>query len=278
MTDEVVVPQAEEAEALALGWVPEDKFKGDKAKWVDAKTFVERGHSVMPILKQNNEKLLGKLEVLQRELAELRDADKAKGQTISDLTKFQAAEVKRQVESTLKTLKVQRDAARKNGDDDLADELTDQIAEVKATPAPSPTPAAPPPPTTPVIEPWAKEFAEANPWLGVDKRRTGLFMIECDTLYATGLRGTALLNAAKAEVIKVFDPVKEPGASKTEGGGGSPSGGGGGRATGKTFADLPPDAKAVCATEAKKFVGANKAFKSEAEWQKHYATVFFESE
>ncbi len=29
-----------ETQALAMGWIPEEKFRGDKAKWVDAETYV----------------------------------------------------------------------------------------------------------------------------------------------------------------------------------------------------------------------------------------------
>ena len=46
-----------EQEARTLGWVPAEEFKGDPNRWVDAETFVERGHTVMPILRKNNERL-----------------------------------------------------------------------------------------------------------------------------------------------------------------------------------------------------------------------------
>ena len=55
-----------EQEARTLGWVPAEEFKGDPNRWVDAETFVERGHTVMPILRKNNERL----ETLVKQQAE----------------------------------------------------------------------------------------------------------------------------------------------------------------------------------------------------------------
>ena len=60
-----------EQEARNLGWVPQEEFRGDPGKWVDAETFVERGHTIMPILKSNNKKLE---EQLRSQAAELEPA------------------------------------------------------------------------------------------------------------------------------------------------------------------------------------------------------------
>lgn len=43
------VNEAEE-KALKMGWVPQDKFKGDPDKWRPAEEFVERGEKMIPIL------------------------------------------------------------------------------------------------------------------------------------------------------------------------------------------------------------------------------------
>ena len=39
-----------EQEAITLGWVPQDQFKGDPAKWTDAETFVARGKEKVVLL------------------------------------------------------------------------------------------------------------------------------------------------------------------------------------------------------------------------------------
>ena len=48
-----------EPEARRMGWVAEEEFKGDKDRWVDAKTFVERGKNELPILRERLKKMDG---------------------------------------------------------------------------------------------------------------------------------------------------------------------------------------------------------------------------
>jgi len=53
-----------EKEASEQGWTPKEDWKGDEAKWTDAKTFVERGEKIAGILKSKVERLEGKVENL----------------------------------------------------------------------------------------------------------------------------------------------------------------------------------------------------------------------
>lgn len=277
--EEVITAPEVEAEALSLGWTPKDKFRGAAEKWVDAETFVRRGHEVMPLLKKTNQKLEGDLAESRRQLAELSAQVVAGNQTVKDLVEFQAAEVQRQVKAQLQTLKAQKREARKAGDDALVDDIEEQMDELREEAASAPPPVKITAPTKPApvegVSPWATAFAAENDWLGKDKRRTALFMGIADELHSTtGLKERALLDAAKAELEKTLAPP--PGPSKTEGHQGGGGGGGSGNGGGKTFSDLPSDAKATCKAEARKFVGPGKAFKDEAGWQAHYAKVFFE--
>lgn len=280
MNDTVATPPAVESEARALGWVPKEEFRGGEDRWVDAETFVERGHTVMPMLRKNNERLLSDREADRTRLAKLEADLAAKSRTVDDLIAFQATEVKRQVKAQLDALKAQKKAALREGDMELASTIEDQIDDVKeleatrkppvvAAPAPAPAPA-------PVVEPWAQEFSDANSdWLKVDKRKTALFLGICDELYVAGKRGAALLSEAKGEMEKTLGLKADPAHGKTEGGRGG-DGGGGGSPRGKTFADLDSEAKAVCRSEERKMVGAGKPFKTSAEWQAHYVKCIFE--
>lgn len=62
------------AEARQLGWVPQEEFRGDQSRWVDADSFVKRGHEVMPILKANNARLMGEVTSLKATLTEATQA------------------------------------------------------------------------------------------------------------------------------------------------------------------------------------------------------------
>lgn len=66
-----------EAEAWEQGWRPETEFKGDKAKWVDAKTFVERTETVMPLLKKHNHKLMAEITTLKGMIRKLQKSEQA---------------------------------------------------------------------------------------------------------------------------------------------------------------------------------------------------------
>ena len=46
-----------EEKALEMGWVPQDKWTGDPDKWTDARSYVERGEQILPILRANNRRL-----------------------------------------------------------------------------------------------------------------------------------------------------------------------------------------------------------------------------
>src|SRR3990167_10980336 len=49
---DVKEPDEFEPRAKRMGWVPEDQFRGEKSRWVDAKTFVEKGENELPILRE----------------------------------------------------------------------------------------------------------------------------------------------------------------------------------------------------------------------------------
>jgi hypothetical protein len=57
-----------DAEARSRGWAPEEEFKGDKARWVDAKTFVERTDTMMPLLKADRDRLKRELADIKKDL------------------------------------------------------------------------------------------------------------------------------------------------------------------------------------------------------------------
>src|SRR6185369_7112819 len=65
-----------EAEARKMGWVPQGEFRGPKEQWRDADEFVERGRTVLPIIRsqldkerEKNAALSDKMEKFEREAA-----------------------------------------------------------------------------------------------------------------------------------------------------------------------------------------------------------------
>jgi len=60
-----------EKEAREHGWTPQEDFKGDPSKWVDAKTFVERADVVLPLLKKKLQGVTNDRDSLKRDLRAL---------------------------------------------------------------------------------------------------------------------------------------------------------------------------------------------------------------
>ncbi len=70
-----------EKEARDDGWVPQEDWKGDPERHVDAKVFVERGEKISGILKSKNKRLEDRIDSLTSTMAEFRkytDGQKSK--------------------------------------------------------------------------------------------------------------------------------------------------------------------------------------------------------
>jgi hypothetical protein len=273
--------------AVELGWRPlpadadhptDKEYKGDPTKFVEADEYVERGERVLPIVREHAKKLEVELKQTQRQLAESLELQKASAEAIEALKTSHEADVQREVEKTRKRVLEEIKSARKEGDVDLEFELRDQLDQLppkeEAKPKPSASAAQPAPK-------FAKEFLEwraDNDWYGVDLRKTALAdgiaaELRKDAKNST-IEGREFFDMVGQEVEAYLKPA--PRGSKVESSRGSSYGkefneGG----DGKSYSDLPPEAKAQCKADEKNLVGPGRAFKTAAEWQKHYAEQYF---
>ena len=265
-----------EQEARQMGWAPQEGFKGDPEKWVDAETFVERGRNIMPILKHNNTRLLGDIELLKGQINQLQAGlNESKESMVAfkafskEATEAQVAKARREILDNLKEAKQAGDVdAEVEAQAALSSFDTKQVTPTVAPAGPPPTPAAP------ALTPEVKEWMTENPWYGVDQERTGMATGVANRLRAEGspLVGRAFLEAVRQVVEDRLGSGGAPAPqSKVEG-----SRGGGNAGSGRQdYAGLPADARAICDAQAKKFVGENKVFKTAKEWNSHFAAQFF---
>jgi len=260
------------AEAALMGWIPKEQFRGDPSKWTDAQEFVDRGKHLMPILRKNNERLVGEIEGLKTQVNQLNASLSESSGAMKDLMKFHEESTKAQVAKARADLLTELKEAKTDGDVDAEIEATAKLSEFdaaqKATKT-SVTPAAKAEEISPEVKQWNLE----NPWYGVDQERTGLAMGVAQKLRAQGttLVGRAFLEQVAITVAERLGEgeIQQP-QSKVEGGGrGADSRGGTG------YAGLPSDAKAQCDKDAGKFVGPNKAFKTSKEWNTYFADQYF---
>lgn len=284
--DDTAVRAETEKKAKLFGWVPKEEYKGEEKNWLDAPEFVERGEQILPIVQQNNKRLVGQIGHLTETMTSLQESLKASETTIKALEESHAADVKEQVEATRKELKEELIKASRDGDHEAVADLTDQMTRLTAAEKKAaddkgddkgedgkPKPREIPPALKAEVLAWY----EKNPDYRTNARKLALAGAVSQELRAAGdLRiGAEFLDAVAEEVDKALGDGGRSGHTKVSG----DNGGGGRRAvvTGnqKTYADLPAEAKAACDKQAARLVGQNRAHKDVASWRASYVKQYF---
>jgi hypothetical protein len=240
------------AKAEKMGWTPKDQFKGDPAKWRPADEFVERGENMVPILRATVKKQ-------ERQLAELQASMK-------EFAEYHNKAQQRANEQALATLRAERAEAIKNGDGAAFDKVDAQIDELKKN-VESKAKKEPENGEDPVFAEWLTR----NKW-AEDRKLQIIAKGIGDALVEDGesARGTELLDLITVEMKRRYpEKFENPrrNAAPTVEGGATPR-----RSGGKTFADMPAEARASCERMAKNaFAGkADEMAKFKAEYVKNY--------
>lgn len=236
-----------EQEARDDGWVPQDDWKGDPEKHVDAKTFVERGEKISGILKSKIGRLEDRIDSLTQSNAEFKkytdkqlareheknekliaDLERAKAQAITDGDGAAAVQAEKDIQSLQK--EVPRDANAYN-----------QLAQ---------------------------EWAAENPWYA-SNRKLGRFADGiADEIVAQGYQGKAYFNELTRQVREEFpEDFENPNRKKAnvveEGGTKEVS-----DSKAQTWANLPKEAKEAAKRFEKDIPGFTRdQFVSEYEWE-----------
>ena len=214
-----------EAEARDMGWRAPDEFPGDGKKFIDAKTFVERGETMLPLVK-------AELAKSKQEIAEL------KRQFKQASTHFSKTE-ERAYQRALTDLQQRHDDAVEVGDKLAAKRVVDEMRglekdfeQTKAIEAPSDQP------TPDQLRAELNEWVEANDWYVLDDSKRRYADMQAETMGPaenwTGGRKAWFDELAKRVDTKFADrpPTQTNGSGNRSGAKG-----------GKTFSDLPPEAK-----------------------------------
>ena len=278
---ESTAPAEVQERAEKMGWIPPTRFKGDPERFIDAEEYLERGETVLPIVKEHNRRLEAELAAVRQEATETAKALKAAQTAIAQIEERHTVATQKAVENAREQVKAQLAAASEAGDYEGVAELTDQLTQLKtaevatkAEPAQAPPPA--PAPASFVPPPEMVEWNNENPWFGTDKRKTALALGIAQELREGGESSTGrrFFDLVKAEMEQTLGASAAPAAAKVEGarnGMGAPKGGA------KGFDALPADAKAACDSDTRRFVGPGKQYKSVTEWRNRYAELYFEA-
>ncbi len=153
----------EEAEfariASMLGWVPEDKWRGPKEGWTDARTFLQRTPEVIAQMKRTNRDLVEKVQRFE--------------ERFNQLDESQQQRERERIEQSLQALESQRDEALEENDVRRYHEVTRKIEEQrqkqsqteKSKPAEPAKTDAPQPDNIP---PELADWGARNSWYGSD--------------------------------------------------------------------------------------------------------------
>lgn len=285
MSDDPVRTEAQiKSDASLVGWLDKPYYKGDPEKWKPAEEFLQLAESQLPLaraaartLKETNQQLVSRLQEQQEQIAGLTEA-------MENLKEFHTADTKRKVVEARAKLVEQLKAARAAGDIEAETEILDALTQVPA-PENGAEPTKKPVVTEVKEDPAFTAWRAENDWFTKDKRKRGVAIGIAEEIRAdptqNHLKGRAFYDEVGRQTEEYFASRSnsEARSNKTEGGGGAGSGdtGGGGMPKGKGYAQMPADAKAQCAVDAKKFVG-KPGFKTLADWQAYYAKTYWAME
>jgi len=248
-------PLSAEDRAMAMGWTPQTQFKGDPDKWVDAETFVKRGEEFLPFLKANNRRLEQAHDRAVAKIAALEKAVQTSIQHISRADQRAYAKARADLDAELEQYAAAGNVeAVKAVTKDILDLQNETTA--KADDGASTTPAE------------MVAWQEANPWYGTDRAMTAATRAIADDVFEEGYTGKAQLAEVDrriraefpAKFAKPTNPNRRlPGA--VEGVGTAP------RRSGKTYSDLPAEARAMCDSFVRDIKGFTKEkFVADYDW------------
>ena len=112
-----VVDEAIERRARAIGWRPQEEWRGPAEKWKDAQTFVDFHDSVLPLVQRENKTLRTTLESANARLADL---ERKLAQQDADREKFRRD-----------SLELEQRQALDNGDHARAAQISNELVDLK---------------------------------------------------------------------------------------------------------------------------------------------------
>lgn len=250
---EEAAEQTEEIEARArrMGWVPKEEFKGNPNRWSDAATWVDRTENEMPVLRGT----LSRLEKQNRDLTAKQDET---NRTVGEIREYYSLAEKRSYDRAKRELEGQ--FREKVGAADVAgaDAIRREIEELPLPPKAPEKPAEQKPQIDPSVPAWVNAPEQAwyrddvNMQAEAQAIHSALRTTKPDLTMSQNL-GEVRRRMALAYPEKFTNTNRDAPAAVAE-----PRGGGARRTNGRTFDDLPADAKAAYERFAKVMKGYKK--------------------
>jgi hypothetical protein len=241
--------------ARRLGWRPQEEYNG-RREWVPADKFIETAEKELPVLRENLRRLdslyTKDVSSLKNELTEVK-------QVLTDFREFSTRAEQRAYEKAKREIEEKRDVAVAHADTESFKAAQRELEELDKTVKPKAPEVEKPKIDTP--DPAITSWIAENPWFTTDATMMAYAKAQDQFLMAAkpGLTVAERLAEVKDRTKKEFpdkfgnpkreqaSSVAEPGAPPTR------------QKKGKTYDDLPPEAKAAC----DKFVKSIPGYKRE---------------
>lgn len=242
---QTAAPEVEE-KARKMGWTPKEEFRGDPDKWRGAAEFVERGENMLPIVRKTVEKQ-------EREIADLK-------KSIKEFSEYHTKTEQRAYERALKDLKTKQIEAVAAADTATFVEIDKEIAELNKDISVKPKASD----EHPDYKPWL----EKNKWAEDDTELAAYAEGQAVYLRKKGVKveGAEFLDMVAERVKKEFpDKFSNPrrnSAPSVEGATNLAKRGGG-----RTYADLPAEARAACDRAVKNYGIKKEDYVKNYDWE-----------
>jgi hypothetical protein len=251
--EEEVEEVNEETVALAksMGWVDEDKFRGDNSRWVNADKFVEKGMNDLPVLRE-------RLRAQSKKLGEM-ESD------IGDFKTHHEQSLAREYGRAMKELEEKQLATVEEGDTDAYQRIQAQKRDLATSHQRNAVPANKAP-----DNPLYVDWKEKSDWFEKKPGMTAFANVESDKIATDmpNLVGTPgfleeVDRRVKGEFPEFFENSNRSNANAVESGGRSPRQ----RGSGRSYGDLPGDAKAACDKFVRRGLVTKEQYVKDYEWE-----------
>jgi hypothetical protein len=287
---------APEVQARELGWKPKEEFQGNPENWVPAAEYLKKGETILPYMQADRKRLFKKVDDQGKEIQRLSGALAESTEAINTLKQFTTSGALKEKDAEIATLRRQLAETRRTGTPEQEVELETQLdtakeqrealaAEAKAKPNGSGNgtrngsgDSVHSRVQAMAQSPEFQQFLADNPWYNEDSvARAAATAISGDIMQDPTNRELSFadklnLVAERTKARLGIGTQQRRGNSKVEGSRGGGGGGGSGSRE-PSYEALSAEARTACDKQAKQVVGPNRAFKTMADWQKHYAKM-----
>jgi hypothetical protein len=229
--------------ARRLGWRPQEEYKGTR-EWVPAEKFIETAENELPVLRSHLRRLddvyVKETGALKSEIAELK-------QVMGDFREFASRGEQRAFEKAKRELEEKRDVAVAHADTETFKATQKEIDELDKSVKP-PKPAEVEKPKIDAPDPAITSWIGENPWFTTDSelmeyaKAQDQFLMKAKPGLSVAERLAMVKDRTKKEYPDKFGNPKRDQASSVSEPGSHPAL----RKKGKTYDDLPAEAKAAC--------------------------------